>query len=184
MKARNLALLAAGAYTLYRLSQQTGLPLGVQPVTPFELRRYLGRWYEVARIDHAADRGLTDSVTHHSLLPNGTLEIARRGFDPRQGRWRTATARARLAHPPDVAHLHVSFVWPARSSRAVFELDDDNQHALVSGPTHEDLWLLARTPTLRASVRAQLLERARDAGFDVSRLTWVDHRRSMTVVER
>ena len=66
----------------------------------------------------------------------------------------------------------------------MFELDDDNQHALVSGPTHEDLWLLARTPTLRASVRAQLLERARDAGFDVSRLTWVDHRRSMTVVER
>ena len=184
MKSRNLALLAAGAYTLYRLSQQTGLPLGVQPVTPFELRRYLGRWYELARIDHAADRGLTDSVTHHSLLPNGTLEIARRGFDPRQGRWRTATARARFAHDADSAHLLVSFVWPVRSSRAVFELDDDNQHALVSGPTHEDLWLLARTPTLRASVRAQLLERARDAGFDVSRLTWVDHRRSMTVVER
>ena len=97
MKARNLALLAAGAYTLYRLSQQTGLPLGVQPVTPFELRRYLGRWYELARIDHAADRGLTDSVTHHSLLPNGTLEIARRGFDPGRIHQNDAPASLKLA---------------------------------------------------------------------------------------
>ncbi|HNI86140.1 MAG TPA: lipocalin family protein [Ottowia sp.] len=184
MRARTLALLGVGAYALYRLSQQTGLPPGVHPVTPFRLERWLGRWYEIARIDPPQDRGLTDGVVHHSLLPDGTLQIARRGFDTRLGRWRTTTARARPAHPSREAHLHLSLVWPVRTSRAVFDIDDADQHALVCGPTHDQLWLLARSPTMRAATRARLLDRARAAGFDVGRLTWVDHRRSVAVVGR
>ena len=76
------------------------------------------------------------------------------------------------------AQLQVSFFWPVRASYIVFALDDDYQHALVSGPTHDYLWLLSRTPQIRPSVRATLLEQARAAGFDTGRLLWVDQRRN------
>lgn len=184
MKLRTLALLGAGAYTLYRFSQKIGVPPGVQPLVPFDLARYLGRWYEVARIDHAYERGLTDASADYSLRPDGRLQVVNRGFDPRAGRWRIARAVASPVGERDVAHLEVSFFWPVRASYIVFALEAEGQHALVSGPSHDYLWLLSRTPQIKATSRAALLDRAREAGFDVGRLLWVDQRRNVAGTRR
>ncbi len=178
MKPRTLALLAAGAYALYRVGQRTGVPDGVRPVEPFDLQRYLGRWYEIARIDHAYEAGLSDTSADYRLRPDGRVQMVNRGFDLRRSRWREARAVAAPAGEREIGHLQVSLVWPLRTSYIVFGLDDDYQHALVCGPTREQLWLLARTPRIRALTRGALLERVREAGFDIDRLLWVDQRRN------
>ncbi|QTD46070.1 lipocalin family protein [Ottowia testudinis] len=179
MRLRSIALLGAGGLALYRLAQQLGVPDGVTPVQPFQLSRYLGRWYEIARIDHVYERGLTDTSADYRLLPGGGVQVTNRGFHPRARRWREVRASARPVQDGDVAHLQVSFIWPVRASYIVFALDGDYQHALVSGPTHDYLWLLARTPQIRATARANMLDAARAAGFDVGRLMWVDQRRNV-----
>lgn len=179
MKLRTIALLGAGGWALYQLTQQLGVPAGVRPVRPFSLTRYLGRWYEIARIEHAFEQGLTNTSADYTLLPGGRVRVFQRGFDPATRRWREVRAAARPVAGAAEAHLQLSFIWPVRASRIVFGLDDDYQHALVSGPSHDDLWLLSRTPQLRASTRATLLEQARAAGFDTERLRWVDQRRSL-----
>lgn len=179
MKARTLALLAAGAYALYRISQRTGMPAGVRPVEPFDLQRYLGRWYEIARIDHPYEAGLTDTSADYRLRPDGRVDVHNRGFDARRSRWRELHASAQPEGDAGIAHLRLSPFWPVQASYLVFALDDDYQHALVSGPTHDYLWLMARTPRIRASHRAALLESARAAGFDTERLLWVDQRRNI-----
>ncbi|MBK8664821.1 MAG: lipocalin family protein [Burkholderiales bacterium] len=179
MKARTLALLAASAYALYRISQRTGMPAGVRPVEPFDLDRYLGRWYEIARIDHAYEAGLTDTSADYRLRPDGRVQVINRGFNARKSRWRELRAIAEPAGDANVGRLLLSPLWPMRASYVVLALDDDYQHALVSGPTHDHLWLLARTPRIRASHRAALLESARTAGFDTERLLWVDQRRNI-----
>lgn len=176
-KPRTLALLAAGAFALYRVSQRTGVPAGVRPVEPFDLHRYLGRWYEIARIDHPYEAGLSDTSADYRLRPDGRVQVINRGFDARRSRWRETRAVAAPVGERDIGHLQVSLLWPLRASYVVFALDDDYQHALVCGPTHEHLRLLARTPRIRAITRGALLERARAAGFDIDRLLWVDQRR-------
>ena len=177
MKLRSLALLGLGGWALYRLTQQTGVPRGVRPVQPFSLMRYLGCWYEIARIDHGYERGLTDTTADYRLLPGGRVQVVNRGYHPATRQWREVRASARPQPGGDDAHLQVSFIWPVRASYIVFALDDDYQHALVSGPSHDHLWLLSRTPQIRPSARAALLEQARAAGFDTDRLLWVDQRR-------
>ena len=107
------------------------------------------------------------------------MQVVNRGYHPASGRWREARATASpVTGAAGAAQLQVSFFWPVRASYTVFALDDDYQHALVSGPTHDYLWLLSRTPQIRPSVRATLLEQARAAGFDTGRLLWVDQRRN------
>jgi apolipoprotein D and lipocalin family protein len=179
MKLRSLAWLAAGGWALYHLTQRLGVPRGVAPVQPFSLMRYLGRWYEIARIDHTYERGLTDTTADYRLLPGGKVQVLNRGYHAGSRRWRQARAIARPVPGSASAHLQVSFFWPVHTSYIVFALDDDYQHALVSGPDHDALWLLARTPQIKPSVRAALLEQARAAGFDVERLLWVDQRRNL-----
>lgn len=180
MNLRTAALIGVGALALYRAAQQTGAPRGVQPIQRFDLQRYLGRWYEVARIDHGFERGLSNATADYSLRPDGRIEVTNRGYHPPSRRWREAQGVAVPIGDADTAHLAVRFFWPLRASYIVFGLDEAYQHALVSGASHDYLWLLSRTPQLRPSVRARLLEQARAAGFDTGRLLWVDQRRNLS----
>ncbi|MDO5691829.1 MAG: lipocalin family protein [Pseudomonadota bacterium] len=179
MKLRSLALLGAGGWALYQLAQRLDVPDGVKPAQPFSLPRFMGRWYEIARIDHAHAHGMTNTSADYQPQLGGKVRVIQRGYHPASGHWRETRATAsRLPGRADAAHLQYSIFWPVRASHIVFALDDDYQHALVSGPTHDDLWLLSRTPQIRPSARATLLEQARQAGFDTDRLLWVDQRRN------
>ncbi len=177
MKLRTAALLGLSALALYRAAQRTGIPRGVQPLRPFDLQRLLGRWYEVARIEHGVERSLSNTSVDYTLRPDGRVQVLKRGYHPVSGRWREARGVAEPLTGADTAHLQLSFMWPMHSSHIVFALDEDHRTALICGPSHDHLWLLARSPQLRPTVRAGLLEQARAAGFDTGRLQWVDQRR-------
>lgn len=179
MKLRTAALIGLGTVALYRAAQQTGVPRGVRPLQGFDLPRYLGRWYEVARIDHGWERGLSNVSADYALRRDGRVQIVHRGYHAPSARWRESRAVAQPAKGAASAHLTLSFFWPRRRSHIVFALDEHCQHALVSGPSHDHLWLLARSPQLRPTARARLLEQARAAGFDTGRLLWVDQRRHL-----
>ena len=154
----------------------TGLPERVQPVTGFELGRYLGTWYEIARLDHAFERGLSQVTAEYSLRGDGGVRVLNRGYDAAAGRWKAAEGKAHFVGEPEVAHLKVSFFGPLYGSYAVFELEGAGYaYAFVSGPSTDYLWLLARTPTVSAAVRERFVAAAHDRGFDTRRLIWLDH---------
>lgn len=55
------------------------LPENVQPVRNFQLERYLGKWYEIARLDHSFERGLTRVSADYSLRSDGSDGVIRQG---------------------------------------------------------------------------------------------------------
>ena len=57
------------------LTACTGIPEGVEPVTGFELDRYLGKWYEIARLDHSFEEGLTSVTAEYSLHEDGHVQV-------------------------------------------------------------------------------------------------------------
>lgn len=157
-----LAVLALGGCT--------GVPEGVVPVEGFRLDRYLGIWHEIARQDHAFERGLTSITATYSPRDDGGIDVLNRGWDPERGTWRQALGRAYFIGNPDTASLKVSFFGPFYGGYHVFALDPDYGWALVSGPSREYFWILARTPELPPALLSRLLERARRAGFDTDSL--------------
>ena len=158
------------------LSACTGIPDNVTPVEGFKLERYLGKWYEIARLDHAFERGLTRVTAEYGLRDDGTVRVVNCGWSAGDGRWKEAEGTASFVGAPDVGHLKVSFFGPFYGSYIVFGLDERNyRHALVSGPDKSYLWILARTPTLDKPSLDALVARASAAGFDTGKLIFVGH---------
>lgn len=158
---------------LLSLTGCVGLPDGVTPVSGFELSRYLGTWYEVARLDHRFERGLSQVTAQYSLREDGGVRVINRGYDVAAGSWQQAEGRAYFVQSPDTAYLKVSFFGPFYGSYVVFELDAEHyDYAFVSGPNHDYLWLLARSPQVSDTVRARFVARARELGFATEDLIW------------
>lgn len=151
----------------------TGTPDGLTPVDNFDANRYLGTWYEIARLDHRFERGLEQVTAHYSLNSDGSIKVINRGYDPKQRRWQQAEGTAKFIDSPTVGHLKVSFFGPFYGGYNVLQLAPDYRYALVSGPDRDYLWILARTPTLPASDLEALVNTARTMGFAAEQLIYV-----------
>jgi len=149
------------------------------PVTPFDLTRYEGKWYEVARLDHSFERGLTDVSATYQAKPDGSVEVINRGYDTQSKEWKEAVGRALFTGDPQRASLKVSFFGPFYGGYHVIALDQQNYRwAMVVGPDRDYLWILARDKELPAAVRTQLLAQAKAQGLAVDKLIWVEQTRS------
>jgi apolipoprotein D and lipocalin family protein len=169
-------MLFRGLALLVLLAGCTGVPDGIAPVRGFDAQRYLGTWYEVARLDHRFERGLDDVSASYAANPDGSIAVVNRGLERGQCRWKEARGRAVFLGPRDVGSLAVTFFWPFAGGYHVFALDErDYGWALVSGPSRDYLWILARRSDLPDPVRADLVERARALGFPVEQLIQVRH---------
>lgn len=155
----------------------TGLPEGIEPVSGFELDRYLGTWYEIARLDNRFERGLEAVSATYSVKDNGRVVVLNRGWKTADQQWTQAEGHARFVGAEDVAHLAVSFLGPFYASYVVFELDEGYQNAWVTGSDRSTLWYLARSPVVDSAALDSFRDRARVLGFDTDKLIYVDQTR-------
>jgi apolipoprotein D and lipocalin family protein len=152
------------------------LPQGVTPVDHFQQTRYLGKWYEVARLDHPFERGLSFVSAEYSLRPDGGIRVVNRGYSADEKGWRQVEGKAYFVNRPDQGFLKVSFFGPFYGSYVVIDLDHEHYtYALVCGPNRSYLWILARTPKPDEAVKKRLIARAAALGFDTEKLIDVRH---------
>ncbi|WP_269848276.1 lipocalin family protein [Ralstonia sp. ASV6] len=171
-----LVLMVAGG-ALMAGCAPTSPPQGISPVSPFDLQRYQGRWYELARLDHAFERGLTDVSATYQPQPDGTVRVVNRGFDPATGMWREAIGKAMFTGDHNTGSLKVSFFGPFYGGYHVAALDGDYRWALVVGPDRSYCWILAREKHLDPMLRESIVARAHALGIDTAALIWASHER-------
>ena len=153
-----------------------GIPSNVKPVDNFQLERYLGKWYEIARLDHSFERGLTRVSAVYSLREDGSVRVLNSGYAEKEKEWKKAEGKAYFVEGSNVGFLKVSFFGPFYGSYVVFELDHANyQYSLVCGPNKSYLWILARTPEISSELKDRLIAKAAASGFDTSKLIFVEH---------
>ncbi|MXR36884.1 lipocalin family protein [Craterilacuibacter sinensis] len=178
MKPCTLRRLFLPAFSLLLSACSTLPPAGIVPVSGFELQRYSGKWYEIARLDHVFERGLSDVSARYIPAPDGEVRVINRGYDTAGARWKQAEGRARFNGQPDVASLKVSFFGPFYGGYHVLALDPDYRWALVAGNDRSYLWILARDKTLDPEVKTRLLQQAAALGFETDKLIWVSQTRT------
>jgi apolipoprotein D and lipocalin family protein len=148
------------------LTACTGAPEGVEVVSGFDLNRYLGTWYEIVRLDHRFERGLSNVTATYSLRDDGGVD----------GEWDEAEGKAYFVGDEDVGQLKVSFFGPFYGGYNIFDLDkDDYRYSMVAGPDRSYLWILSRTPEMEPELLQALIGKARDLGFDTDELIMVEH---------
>jgi apolipoprotein D and lipocalin family protein len=155
-----------------------GMPAGVTPVQDFDVDRYMGKWYEIARLDHSFERGLEQVTARYSKRKDGGVKVVNRGYSLSDRQWTEAQGKAFFVNEPVEAYLKVSFFGPFYGSYIIFELDKEAyQYALISGPDISYLWFLSRTPQVGDAIISKFVERADALGFETSQLIFPRHDR-------
>lgn len=140
----------------------------------FELEKYLGTWYEIARFDHSFERGLEGITANYSLRSDGKIRVLNQGYKGSlNGKLKKAEGKAKLTSPETPRNLKVSFFWNFYGSYNILELDANYQYALIGSNSDKYLWILSRTPQLDKAILDQLLEKAKARGYDTSKLIMV-----------
>lgn len=153
----------------------TGKPDNIKPVENFQSEKYLGKWYEIARINHRFEKGLSKVTAEYSLRDGGGIKVVNRGYSAKDQQWRESVGKAFFVEDEKQAFLKVSFFGPFYGSYIVFELEQENyQYALVSGPDKSYFWLLSRTPKMDAALQKSLIDKAVQLGFDRQKIILVE----------
>lgn len=162
-------------FIFFMLAGCTGIPEGVKPVGNFDVTKYQGTWYEIARLDHSFERGMDQVTANYQLNDEGDVVVTNKGFKVDDNVWEEAIGKAKFVGANDEGYLKVSFFGPFYGSYVVFDIDQkDYQYSFVSGPNLSYLWLLSRTKTVEPEVMASFIKQAKAIGFDTEQLIMVN----------
>lgn len=153
--------------------------VNTETVKELNLNRYMGKWYEIARFDHPFERGLVGCTAEYTLMPDGKIQVLNSGYKGSfSGKYKTARGKAKLPDPAEPGRLKVSFFLWFYGDYYVLELDKEYNYVLIGSSSDKYLWILSRTPRLPKETLDMLLAKARERGYDTSKLIWVEQKDS------
>jgi apolipoprotein D and lipocalin family protein len=168
----NVFILPTLCIVLFGCSQ---IPEGAVPIKPFDTKKYLGKWYEIARLDYRFERNMNNVTATYSLSNDGTIKVENSGYDFFDKEWRKAVGKAKLAGRPDEARLKVSFFGPFYAGYNIIAIDEDYTYAMVAGKNLDYLWILSRDTQIPEKIKTNYLKRAKEIGYNIDALIWVEH---------
>ncbi len=178
MKQLVLAALLAGVFPLMACTKD----FDNSTVEEFDLERYLGTWYEIARFNHSFERGMDNAMAEYILQDDGTVFVMNTAW--KDGKFKVAEGKAKYKDPEgNPGALKVSFFWFFYSEYNVMLVDKDYTISLVGSKKENYLWILSRTPVPDQDLLQSVLEEAEARGYDTSKLIWVDQSRNIAALE-
>ena len=167
-----IILLIVVGFPLLTCNSKPEMKVDTTPVKHFDVERYLGTWYEIARFPHRFEKDLVGVTATYSKRDDGKIKVVNKGYaDSLDGEVSTITGKAKLAGDPDTGHLKVSFFWIFYADYKILELDTANyQYALVGSSSDNYLWILARAPKMPEETYSMLVDTARARGYNVEKL--------------
>jgi apolipoprotein D and lipocalin family protein len=152
----------------------SGIPSGIKAIDQLEVEKYLGTWYEIARLDHSFERGLTNVSATYTLRHDSGIDVLNKGFVQKSGKWKQIKGKAYFVKDKTLGRLKVTFFWPFYGGYNVVSLDKENySYAMVCGPTRSYLWILARQKSLDKKITDNLIELANKSNFKTDGLIFV-----------
>ena len=145
----------------------------IPAVREFDVSRYCGKWYEIARLPNWFEKNMSNVTAFYSLQNDGTVQVVNSGI--KNGKPRSVKGSARLNGKSGTGELEVSFQWPFWGSYRIIKLDKDYRIAVVCGKSYDYLWILSRTPEISLSELNSILDFLRHQGFEVSALEFPQH---------
>ncbi|HSP06020.1 MAG TPA: lipocalin family protein [Acidobacteriota bacterium] len=135
-------------------------------VPSVDLKRYTGKWYEIARLPNRFQKDCAAAVTAtYTLLPDGKIGVLNQCLDA-SGKEKSAKGKAKVADKATNAKLRVTFFWPFYGDYWILDLGPDYEYAVVGEPKRRYCWILSRTQQMEESLYTELLARIAKQGYD------------------
>lgn len=185
MKTKKLRIGATlfGLVSILTLNSCNSIPNGATAVKNFDKSKYLGKWYEIARLDFKYEKNLNNTTANYSLNTDNTIKVVNRGFNYKTHRWKEAIGKAKSAGKADEAKLKVSFFGPFYSGYNVIAIDPEYRYALVVGKSLKYMWILSRTTVIPETIKKEYLQKAKAIGYNTDALIWVEHNQNKNLID-
>ncbi len=133
--------------------------------------RYLGKWYEIARLPNSFEKNCTGVTAEYSLKKNGDIRVENRCYKyTLDGKEKISVGTAKNVEGSNGAKLRVSFFWPFAGDYWILKLGANYEYVLVGEPSRKYLWVLSRTPRMDLLAFVDLLVYADQLGFDTKKM--------------
>lgn len=168
---RNVAIALVSTLLTACMHQATPVK---DPIEHLDVERYMGTWYEIARMPTSFHRDMVSATLNYRLNQDGSFEVVNRGYNTRKGEWKTAVG---IAHPIEdmSAAYTVSFQWPFKGGYYIAELGDNYEYAVIVSDSTDYFWLLSRDPQLPRWLIDRTLARAHEWGYDMEKIIEMQH---------
>lgn len=166
----NLLVITMIAFTLLAVTAAGSRKDELEVVPSVDLSRYVGQWYEIARLPNRFQKKCADSVTaNYTLRSDESIQVVNR-CRKASGEFTTATGKAKIVDKKTNAKLKVTFFWPFYGKYWILDLGPNYEYAVVGEPGRDYLWILSRTPQIDEALYQQLLAKMQARGFDTTRM--------------
>lgn len=167
-----LAGIAGAAVIVVKLSSCVSIPRGAYAIKSFDQEKYLGRWYEIARMDFKFEKNLDHVTATYSKNDDGSIKVDNRGYNFKDKKWKESIGKAKPVGAMDEGRLKVSFFGPFYAGYNVIEIDEDYRYVLIAGNNLKYLWLLSRDKTMPKNILDHYLAKAKALGYETDKLVW------------
>ena len=145
----------------------------LEVVPHVELEKYLGKWYEIARLPFRFEDGCTDVTATYSLSKDGNVSVLNECL--KDGKLKQTKGKAKVVDKNTGAKLKVTFFWPFSADYWIINLGENYDYAIVGSPSRKYLWILSRNPQMDEKLFFQLVESVKSKGFNVGKLIKTSH---------
>jgi len=141
----------------------------ILPICNIDLKRYLGTWYEIARLPNSFEKGLENITATYNLRSDGKIEVINSGI--KNGKKEIAKGVAWIPDKNCTGKLLVSFFWIFKSQYNIILLDEvDYSYSVVTSSTNNYLWILSRKPKISNELYDNLIKFVSSKGFDFAKI--------------
>ncbi len=151
------------------------IPKGAKAIEPFHKKDYLGKWFEIARLDFKFEKNLNNTTAEYSLNEDGSIKVDNKGYNTKKEKWEQSIGKAKFVKDENIAMLKVSFFGPFYGGYNVIAIDPEYKYALVAGSGLKYLWILSRSTRIPEKVKSNYLKIAKNIGYNTSELLWIEH---------
>jgi apolipoprotein D and lipocalin family protein len=149
-----------------------GNPHPPEPLKAVDLGRYIGRYYEFARYDSGFEKGCQAVTAEYAVLPGGLVSVLNTCHAGAvDGPVKLAKGRAKPTGDALHAKYKVSFFGPFYvGDYWVLDHADDYDWSIVGEGSGRFLWILTRAQNPSPTLKAALVQRVKDMGYDTALL--------------
>ncbi len=137
-----------------------------------DLQKYLGTWYEIARLPAWFEEGCFGVTATYSMREDGKIKVinsCRKGS--MEGTVKNAVGKAWVVDKATNAKLKVMFFWPFAGNYWIIDLDQkEYRYAVVGEPSRKYLWVLSRTPNMDEILLNKIFEKVKKQGYNLEGL--------------
>jgi len=141
------------------------------PVKRVDLKKYSGTWYSLYSIPTLFDKGSRETTTKYTLNKDGYYDVLTTYKKPKDEKIHAVTSKIFPNEDGEDAKMKCQFLWPIKLDYWIIELAEDYSYVVVGHPDHKFLFIMSRTPKLSKAALDDIMDRCRDKGYDINKLT-------------